>query len=169
MDKGYTKILSFWNTISLIFGLVVFVTYVVSNILFYDLIGQYEFISLKFKIFRWIPRVLIFSIPTIYLIFTQVRLLKKSKYKKLTNTFIILSTYALSLIFLTIITFFGYFEIDYLLDQLRLKTYKAMLGEHVYFEGHANINYYLYYVIFLTVVFGTIMLFSRKKSKKQIK
>lgn len=167
MNDKRAKYFSFFNAIVLIWVWVLFISYVGSNIIYYDIFHD-EQLSLEFKIFMWLPRMLIFSVPTLYLIFFQVYLIRKSNYIKFTKTFTISSIYVLSLIFLTLVTFYSYSELaDNFFELLRLKTSTAMLGENVYFETHVNTNYYIYYVIFITVLFGLAMLISIKKSKKQ--
>ena len=164
------KYFSLWSTLLLIIGLVLFVFHVSAIIEYYEIINDFEQFSFKFKILRWIPRLILFSIPTIYLLGIQFYVMNDVKSVKLNIKSIILSIYFAFMIFLAAITFVEFsLSTDLLAEKLRLKTAAIKIGDQIMGTTHANIDYYLYYVMLLTVVFGAIMLFSRKKSKKQIK
>lgn len=136
----------------------------------FSIMFNYENLDLKFKIINWIPKTLEFYIPAFYLLGAQIYIINKVKSIKLNKKLVIFGIYITSLIFLTEITFCQ-FSMDSLLEDLRLKTCASISGDIFLGETFANIDYYTYYVLALTlffaVIFGISELFSKKRRKQQ--
>lgn len=163
------KISSLWSILLLIVSLLVFTLYVISYLRYFYIDEHFARISYREMFFYWIPKITIFSMLTLYLIWVQGIMIKKSKSVRLTKKFIMTNIYAISLLFLTLITFF---EIspgtDYLLeDVFVLRTFAVMSSDSILAIENANVKYYLLYLLPITLIYSISMLLIRRKSKNK--
>lgn len=168
------KYFSFGCILLINIGMILFFIDISCSTIYHE--ENYEHFPLKFIIFKWIPQVLEFSIPTFYLIGIQIYMMNRVKSVKLNTKTVILSIYISFIAFLTIITFSDFSPIFIkLLGRLKLKTLEPLLvmdgGSGPRYTSNANIEYYICYILAITAIFGAIYrvleLYSRKKNKKK--
>lgn len=165
------KYFSFGCALLLFTGLIAFFIDISCSTIFYE--ANYEHLTLQFRILKWMPQILEFSIPTLYLLGVQTYMMKKVNSVKLNKKSITVSIYITSIVFLTIMTFCKFSGVlDEFLGHIKLKTIREMPGEHLYYLSEPNIVYYIFYILALTLLFGAIFviseLISRKRRKKQM-
>ena len=165
------KIFSLWSILLLIISLLVFCIYTISYLKYFQMNHHFVVMDISFKIMisYWIPKIIVFSILTVYLISVQAIMIKKSKSVRLTKKFIITSIYIASFMFLTLITFFEISPFaDYLIGELfRLKTHALTYGRAILGLENANVKYYLLYLLPITLIYSISMLLIRRKSKNK--
>ena len=165
------KISSLWSILLLIMSLLVFILYAISYITTFHFNETLARAGVTFKdmSYYWIPKIIIFSIVILFLVFVQGIMIKKSKSVRLTKKFIMTNIYIASFMFLTFITFFTICEpIDYFIaGYWGLKTSAFAPGNTILVIENANVKYYLLYLLPITLIYSISMLLIRRKSKNK--
>lgn len=169
-NEKLVKYFSFSCILLLVSGIVLFLFNVIAFIKFFNLLDTFEYFTSNYIISRWIPRILIFTIPTSHLILTHIYLMTKSI--KLNYKFVILNIYIFCIFITTTLAFFSFSSLsDFLVGCFRLKTSAIIRGDQIIGDTYANINYYIYYILALTLLFGAIFgisgLISKNRKKQQ--
>lgn len=171
-NEKFVKCFGLLSVLALASGIVLFLFNVIAFIKFYCMLDTFEYFTQKYIIGRWMPRILIFVIPTSFLILSNIYLMTKIKSTKLNAKLLILYTYIICIFIITALTFLSFSSLsDFLVGCFRLKTSAIVRGDQIIGETHANINYYIFYILALTAIFGAIFgtskLLSERKRKQQ--
>lgn len=157
-NNKYVKYVNMLSIMVLCAGIILYVIHVISYIMFFY-ISTYEYYSLKFKIMRWIPRILIFMIPTLYLLICQIYFNCKTRNIKINHNLVLIGSFVFSLLFLSFITFVRFsIYTDLFLGRIRLIIPPRIQGDLVMGRTIVNYNCFFWSIFIITFIYGFLLI-----------